>query len=312
MAPFTRREVLAAATVGAVLPLASSATAATGQRRSMRIAHLTDQHVQPELGAVEGFDAAVRHARKKKPDFILTGGDLVMETLGASKERAQTEWDSFMSVVREHSDFRFEHTIGNHDVWGWGDWAKYSGEPKFGKAWACDVLGYERPYRSFDFAGWHIVVLDSTHKKEGNGYIARLDDEQFEWLQGDLAATDAKTPILVVSHIPIIAVCCFFDGENEKTGNWVIPGSWVHIDARRIKDLFAKHPNVKLCLSGHEHLVDSVSYNGVTYCCNGAVSGAWWQGDYHECTYGYGLVDLFDDGSFEVGYVPYGWKTRRG
>jgi 3',5'-cyclic AMP phosphodiesterase CpdA len=186
---------------------------------------------------------------------------------------------------------------------------QHGSDPKFGKVWACEVLGLERPYYSFDQAGWRFVVLDSTFR-DGNGYKGRLDDEQFEWLGDLLAKTDAKTPVVVVSHIPILAACAYFDGENEKSGNWVVPGSWMHIDARRIKDLFKKHPNVKLCLSGHMHLIDLVAYNGVTYFCNGAVSGAWWGGDYHECTYGYAMVDLFNDGTFENRYVPYGWKTR--
>ena len=84
----------------------------------------------------------------------------------------------------------------------------------------------------------------------------------------------------------------------------------MHIDARRIKDLFAKHPNVRLCLSGHEHLVDQVTYNTTTYCCNGAVSGAWWKGSYHECAPGYGLIDLYDDGSFYNQYVVHGWQPK--
>jgi 3',5'-cyclic-AMP phosphodiesterase len=67
-----------------------------------------------------------------------------------------------------------------------------------------------------------------------------------------------------------------FDGDNEKSGDWVIPGAWVHIDARRIVELFHQHKNVKLCLSGHIHLFDRVLYNGVTYICDGAVCGRWW------------------------------------
>jgi hypothetical protein len=79
----------------------------------------------------------------------------------------------------------------------------------------------------------------------------------------------------------------------------------MHIDARRLKTLFLDHPNVKLCLSGHIHLRDSVMYNGVTYACNGAVCGNWWRGAYQETQPGYALVDLWNDGSFRVDYVRY-------
>lgn len=312
MKNLSRRELLAASAGGILLPSLLGAQKPNPKRkRSLRIAHLTDIHVQPEKGAPKGMEAAINHAQgqKDKPNLILTGGDLIMDAMGVDAARTKVQWDIFTSIFRANAELPIEHTIGNHDVWGWGARDTYASESKFGKVWACDVLGLEKPYRSFDRAGWHFVILDSTHAKEGNGYTARLDDDQFEWLKDDLAKVPAKRPVLVVSHIPIIAVCSMFDGENEKTGNWVIPGSWVHIDARRIKDLFRKHPNVKMCISGHEHLLDQVVYNGVNYFCNGAVSGGWWAGDYYECTYGYALVDLFDDGSFENRYVPYGWKT---
>jgi len=46
-------------------------------------------------------------------------------------------------------------------------------------------------------------------------------------------------------------------------------------------------------------LRDRIEYNGVTYLCNGAVSGNWWRGAYQECEPGYALLDLYDDGTFE-------------
>lgn len=272
---------------------------------------MTDIHVQPEAGAPEGLAAALEHALKQSPDFIFTGGDLIMDAFGQTRERTKAQWDVFKRVM-DTVKIPVEHTVGNHDVWGWGKRETYEKEPEYGKKWACDLLGLAKPYRSFDRNGWHFIVLDSTFMKPGSGYAARLDDEQFEWLTSDLAATPKTTPTLVMSHIPIIAACPMFDGDNEISGDWVIPGAWMHLDARKIKDLFRHHPNVKLCLSGHIHLIDQVIYNGITYCCNGAVSGGWWGGNYQECTYGYGLVDLYDDGTFENKYVEFGWKTRDG
>lgn len=276
-------------------------------RRVLRLAHLTDVHVQPELGAGEGFAACLQHvqANEDPPQLILFGGDNVMNVDAAANtgERADVQLKVWRSVLEKHCQLPYRTCIGNHDILGL--------KQDTGKAWAVEKYELEGRYYSFDQAGWHVVVLDSTEPQEGGGYKGRLDEEQFAWLKQDLEKTSAETPILVLSHIPIITVTSFFDGNNEKTGNWVIPGSWMHIDARRIKDLFAKHPNVKLCLSGHEHLVDQVTYNTVTYCCNGAVSGAWWRGNYHECAPGYGLVDLYEDGSFHNQYVVYGWEPRK-
>jgi Icc protein len=115
--------------------------------------------------------------------------------------------------------------------------------------------------------------------------------------------------VLVLSHIPILCACALLDGDNEKSGDWVVPGAWMHTDARRIKDLFYRHPNVKLAISGHIHLRDRLDYNGVTYLCNGAVCGAWWKGNYQETEPGYSLIDLYDDGTFDQQYVAYGRET---
>lgn len=181
-------------------------------------------------------------------------------------------------------------------------------EPLWGKKWAIDVLQLGSPYRSFDRAGWHFIVLDSTYPHE-SGYIAKLDEDQFDWLKEDLSRTPKETPILVLSHIPILSASAYFDGPNEKSGNWQVPSAWMHIDARRIKDLFRLYPNIKLCLSGHIHLVDRVDYLGISYFCNGAVCGDWWNGNFQECAPGYAIVDLYDDGTCENEYVLWGWPA---
>ena len=314
----SRRELLTAAMVGvaglsawagsgAVVALAEPNPAPKrAGKRLLRLAHLTDTHLQPERAGAKGFANCLNHlqALDDKPEFILFGGDNVMNVDSAKNtgERADVQINLWNKVLKEHCKLPYKSCIGNHDILGL--------KQDTGKAWAVEQFNLPGKYYSFDQAGWHFVVLDSTEPQKGGGYKARLDEEQFDWLAKDLAQTPKDTPILVLSHIPIITVTSFFDGNNEKTGNWVIPGSWMHIDARRIKDLFAKHPNVRLCLSGHEHLVDQVTYNTTTYCCNGAVSGAWWKGSYHECAPGYGLVDLYDDGSFYNQYVVHGWEPK--
>ena len=191
---------------------------------------------------------------------------------------------------------------------------RQSGEPEYGKKWAMEVLGLPHPYRSFDRAGWHFIVLDSTFP-QNDSYTAKLDDEQFEWLQAELQRTPATTHVLVLSHMPILSVCAYIDGNNEKTGNWVIPGDWVHIDARRIVNLFHRHLNVKLCLSGHMHQYDRADYDGVTYICSGAVCGNWWNTrtpQYYQTQPGYLMLDLYEDGTFESKYITITFPASQG
>ncbi|HAY14813.1 MAG TPA: metallophosphoesterase [Fimbriimonadaceae bacterium] len=310
----TRRELLAAggALGGSILASRVMGTWPGNQdaapNRVLRIAHLTDIHVQPERKGGEGMAHAfeIVNDLKDKPDLILTGGDLIMDSFGADKARAKVQWDLFDSVIRNHNGLPVRHCLGNHDYWnGAGGGGK--NDPMFGWNWAQDVLKLDAPYYAFRQAGWQFIVLQSTMPLEAGGYTAKLDDAQFEWLADTLEQTPREMPVLVLSHIPILSICATLAGDTEKTGNWVTPGSWMHIDARKIKDLFHKHPNVKVCLSGHEHLVDDVEYLDVTYVCNGAVSGGWWGGNFMEFGPGYALVDLYEDGTFRNEFIPSGW-----
>lgn len=281
-------------------------------KRVLRIAHMTDVHVQPEKRASQGMVACLHHvqSQKDRPDIIFNGGDSIMDCMETDKARAKLQWDLWNKVLKDECSLPVEHCIGNHDVWGWTK--NKSGctgsEDLYGKKWAVEEFRIPNRFRSFDRAGWHFIVLDSTHPHE-DSYIARLDEEQFAWLEEDLRKTDAKTPVLVLSHIPILAACVFYDGNMEKEGRYNVPPAWLHLDSRRIKNLFLKHRNVRVCLSGHLHLIDRVEYNGVVYLCDGAVSGNWWKGAHQECVEGYALVDLYDDGSVAREYVSYGWKA---
>jgi hypothetical protein len=57
------------------------------------------------------------------------------------------------------------------------------------------------------------------------------------------------------------------------------------------------------------HLLDRCETDGIAYICGGAVCANWWEGRRQKIDEGYGLVDLYDDGSFEYAYTPFGWKA---
>jgi 3',5'-cyclic AMP phosphodiesterase CpdA len=318
----SRRSMLAAVGTGLALGGSQSAalsqvltppTPASARRRVLRLAHLTDSHVQPEKRGAEGLAAAIRHAQgqKDKPELMLFGGDNIMDAFEADKERSKLQFDLWNKVLKDECSTPHKICIGNHDVWR-GKGGDEASRTKEGKAWAVDAFGLPSRFYSFEKAGWKFIVLDSTFVASNDqDYVAKLDGEQMDWLGSELQRTPQATPILILSHIPIFSASVFFDGDNEKTGEWVVPRKWMHIDARAIKDLFFKHPHVRCALSGHVHLVDRVDYLGVTYLCNGAVSGAWWDGAFQEFPGGYALVDLYDDGSVEHEFVTYGWVASK-
>jgi len=306
-----RRDLLKAASllpfVGTTPDLVVQTTPAV-RTRSVRMAYIGDTHIMPQRKPVNGVAEAFRHLQNQsdKPAFILHGGDVIMDALSRDKSAVQKQWDVWQEVVKAECSLPLEYCIGNHDIWGVAD-AK--ADTRYGKAWAMEQFGITKRYRSFDKNGWHFVVLDSVHPKpDGSWYTGIIDDEQLDWLKKDLQQTDPNTPVLVLSHIPILSstVLVFNDRNPAKHPDTQILGSLLHADSSSLVELLHKFPNVKAALSGHTHLLDRVDYNQVSYFCNGAISGNWWNSDtYHETKAGYALFDLYTDGTIERTYVAF-------
>jgi Icc protein len=281
------------------------------RKRVLRIAHLTDFHVQPEGMAAEGMAKALRHVQSQADpaEVIFNTGDCIMDSLEADKQRTEEQWSTWNQILAAECKLPIYHAIGNHDVWGWGlKDSQIKADPLYGKAMAIEKLGLKDRYYRFERAGWCFLVLDSTHTTDGPAkypYIGKVDDEQFSWLTKEVEATPETTPICILSHIPILSVAELFDGPNEESGNWVVPAAWMHIDARRFRQYFLKHPNIRLCLSGHSHQHEAVHYLDVDYHSGGAVCGNWWFGAYMDFPPAYVLVDLYDDGNSESQFVAY-------
>lgn len=290
-----------------VLSQGKSLVAAT-PKRSLRIAHLTDIHIQPHILAAHGLTKCLHQLQNLeiKPDLIFNGGDVVMGSRNVTKDKSDKEWALYQKVIQNENSLPVFTCVGNHDIWC-KDHTISSFES--GKSRAMDQLQLAKSYYSFDQNGWHFIVLDSVQlKPDGSPYTAMLGEEQMDWLEKDLKGTSGETPILIVSHVPILSACVFLDGENVKEGSWHVPGGWMHTDCAALVKLFHKHRNIKLAISGHIHLLDQVVYNGITYCCNGAVCGDYWFGKTQETKAGYAVIDLFSDGSFTNNYHTYRWS----
>ncbi|WP_420147631.1 metallophosphoesterase family protein [Spirosoma sp.] len=303
-----RRTILkSAALLPFVNPSIEPATSAPmARKRSIRFAYVGDTHITPEAKPMESVAKCFHHVQnqKDKPAFVLHGGDVIMDALKQDRDAVQKQWDAWHTVVKADNSLPIEYCIGNHDVWGY-EQAKT--DPMYGKKWAVDLMKIGNRYRSFDRNGWHFIILDSVQLTPSNTwYTGSIDPEQMEWLRGDLAKTNPKTPVLILSHIPIFSPTGFFSEQNIKDEKWTIPAALVLSNTPELLKLFYQHPNIKAALSGHMHLLDRVDYNGVTYFCNGAVCGNWWKADtYQQTKAGYALFDLYDDGSVERTYLHY-------
>ena len=284
-------------------PALAFTNAPTDKKRALRIAHLTDIHLKNQFNAPQKFVKCLHHVQQQSPkvDFILNGGDVVFDMNKENISTINEQWNLYKSTLRSECSLPMNYCLGNHDVW-WNEDDK--AQALYGKKYSMDQLKLTVPYYSMVKNGWKFIVLDSVHLDIDNTwYIGKLGDEQFAWLEDELRQTSPDMPILVMSHIPLLTATLMI--EDNIVNRWEMTGGDMHTDTSKIIKLFYQHPNVKLCLSGHIHLSDKVVYNNVTYLCNGAVSGAWWQGNRRETAPGYGLIDLYCDGSFDEHYVNY-------
>lgn len=304
----SRRGLLAGAAAAAAGSALSMPTAASSApRRGLRVAFVTDVHLDTNDKCVAGFTSCLKkvHSLSDRPDLIIQGGDIIMDGLVRDQGSVERQYAAAKWLLDQHCEIPIEHVIGNHDIWGWSNPNRLgiTADSRYGKGWWQQWTGYKNTYRSFDRGGWHFVLLDSIMPDSHMGYAARLDHEQIDWLARDLAATSPNTPVCLVSHVPILSVGAAFFGPSEQSGYWHVPRSLMHIDARRIKDLLKKHPNVKVCLSGHIHMADNIDYNGVKYFGMGAVCGAWWRGPMQETPPQFGVVDFYRDGTVHTTHV---------
>ncbi|MGZ8539448.1 MAG: metallophosphoesterase family protein [Chitinophagaceae bacterium] len=274
----------------------------------VRFAFLTDIHVKPGIIPETGMTKALHHAQSQKPrvDFIINGGDAIMDGLEADKQKTQIQWDLYNVLLKNENSLPVYHCIGNHDVWGWFiKNEKPEADKLYGKQWAVEALQLPRRYYSFTKDKWHFIVLDSTQLNPAGGYIAYIDPEQLTWLQQELAQTKDKF-ICFVSHIPILSICAgLFFNKTESNGDLKIQRNLMHTDFIELKKLFLQHPNIKVCLSGHIHLQDELNYLGIKYYCNGAVSGNWWKGSFQDFAPAYAVIELNNDGTSTRKMIEY-------
>ncbi|MFZ5832927.1 MAG: metallophosphoesterase family protein [Planctomycetota bacterium] len=290
-------------------PSETAASAAPG--KPFRFVHLSDIHVQPELRAAAGMTKclAAVESLDPKPDLIVTGGDLIMDAFAQDEARSKMLFELYKKVLADHTGIPVRQCIGNHDIFGWANKKGVTpAHPQYGKKMVCEMLELPQTYYAFDAGGWRFYILDDIQPTEDHRYEAYLDEPQRAWLEEQLRQKDPAMPAAVVCHIPILSVTAMDVASTFRDGVHAVPSALVCRDAHDLAHLLAKH-NVRLALSGHMHMVDRVDYRGVTYICDGAVSGGWWKGEHRGFHEGFGVIDLAADGTLSHKYHQYGWQA---
>ena len=265
---------------------------------------MTDIHVQWKRHAKEGFTAAVNKINKINPDFVITGGDLIMDALGQKLPRADSLYNLYFDVT-SHLQMPIYNTIGNHEVLGL---YKESGvspdDPDYGKNLFLRKMNYDKTYQSFNYKGWHFILLDAIGFTKERKYYGHIDSLQIEWLKKDLQGISETTPIVISVHIPFFSIY----KQMREGPTAAFKGNEVIVNALQVLDLF-KDYNLKLVLQGHLHELEDIYYKGVHFITGGAVCAAWWTGPNVGHPEGFVVVDVKGD-EFTWHYQTYGWDAK--
>lgn len=299
-----RRTLLTGAGTG-LLALATSETALAAPK-SFSFVHITDTHIQPELGAIEGVKKAFDAIRKlpEKPAFALVGGDLVMDANKVDHARAELVYDLWQQAA---SDLKLpvHYSIGNHDLYGIGVSGVSRDNPEYGKKWWQKRLKITNRYNTFDFNGWRFITLDSVQVDAAGQWRGELDKEQIAWLDQLLRRTDPKQPVVVLTHMPLMTIFQQYASNTTEA----TPDTLIVNNGKQFHDMI-KGRNVKAVFQGHTHVVEEVAHLGTRYITGGAVCGDWWKGPrlgvHPE---GFTVVTVHDN-ALTYRYIPYGWKAR--
>lgn len=312
-----RRDFLKLGTTGLIGAAGLSALAtpqplqaADDKPGGFRFVHLTDIHVQPELEAERGFRQCIEAVNKlsPRPDFVITGGDLIMDALDVPYDRAENLWKIYEGACRDFETPVYD-VIGNHDILGWSSKGVIKPDHMdYGKQMFADRVGKGRTYRSFDHCGWHFILLDSVAlDTDGDGYQGLIDDAQLDWLKQDLAAVGRQRPIIIVTHIPFFSTWLYM----VKGPQYVPERGALVTNAPALRKLFIDY-NVRMVLQGHLHVRERIDYAHTSFIISGAVCGRWWKGIIDGLhPEGFGVIDVTaTDAAWS--YATYGWKAVAG
>ena len=305
MSQLNRRDFLARATATGIVLAGPRALIAAPAPETFTFLFITDCHLQPELNGVIGTDMAFKHARGVKADFAIQGGDHVFDALAVPRARAVQLYDLY-GKTEQDLGLKVYHTIGNHDCFGVHPASNTpSTDPEYGRKMYQERFG--KTNYSFDHKGVHFMVLDSIGLNEDHTYEGRIDPDQIDWMKADLAALPPHTPVIVVSHIPLISAYGEYlppPPTPPKHPSLTVGNAW------QIYPLFEPY-NVIGVLQGHVHVNETVWWHGIPYISSGAVCGDWWKGAHVGTPEGYTVVTVAN-GKLTTRYETYGFKAVAG
>ncbi len=235
--------------------------------KTLRLAVLSDTHITTQADAVDGFcwnrvlstrslaqlPQLVQALTRLQPDLILHLGDLTNDGSLSAYRAALAQLEQVGVPVRL--------VPGNHDS---GPVRKHLIEETGGTDWSF-VLG---PIR--------FILLDSTVRESRLDPVAGdprkriIRPQQLRWLQSILQA-DPQPLTVLATHFPLLTRPFYqasLDPDQRRVQGLTAEEIGRRIgylgNSQALQDLLARHPSVRLCLSGHWHMRDIIQTPSLT------------------------------------------------
>ena len=225
------------------LGLIGEASAAEAKQGDLTFLQISDSHVgfdkPANPNALGTFQEAIAkiNAMPKPPAFIIHTGDITH----LSKDKEFDDADQAMKALKPPV-----HVIpGEHDVADADNGKLYLdryGKGTKGKGWY-----------SFDVGGVHFIALINVFNFEPgfkSAGLAKLGDEQLEWMEKDVKGLAASTPVVVFAHLPLWTI-------YQEWG-------WGTEDAPRALGYLKRFGSVTV-LNGHIHQIQQKVEGNVSF-----------------------------------------------
>lgn len=298
-----RRELLVAtAAAAAAWPLRASFAAGGGPRDTLRLAFVTDVHARTEWDTPAALELAAAAVNASGADLVVLGGDLVTDGFDGTDDELAPRWRTYLAFHRALRPAAVA-AIGNHDLLGAGG-PEPQADPRAAFRRHLEV---EQTYRAVDAGGCRLLLLDPVVVTGDDlRYRGWVGEEQLAWLRSELARLDPATPLVLVSHLPLLTALY----QATEGAAAPAPLNRVVENNRAVLEACAGH-NLQLVLQGHLHVDELLRWRDTTFLTGGALCGKWWRrGDWHGTGPGFGVVTLRRD-RVDWEYRDYGWTPRR-
>jgi hypothetical protein len=303
-----RRRFLGASGAAAVSlgwPTQASWGTRRGSAESLRVLFFTDIHARVEWDTPEAMSSAAQQMNDQRADLALCGGDCITDGFQSSRAAVADRWAAYREHLRDRLSPRLATVIGNHDFVGAmpEDGSEPEADPR---AAFREELDIPRTFSAFAAAGYHIILLDSVQvTADALKFRGYIDEAQLAWLRDELARVSPETPIVLVTHMPLLT--SFFQAtegheQARRATGWWSTAARCSIASRSIGCTWSCRDTCTL--------TEMLRWRGTTFITGGAVCGKWWRGSWHGTDAGFGVLTLRPD-RVDWEYREIGWVPRR-